>query len=749
MAWTTNKGEVDIMLRFSLDEAAQKRVEQGISSVNQELKKIADVVANEQAEKAASEARLARFKREETAATRVQSSWRRMQFTARALGEVSQIVAIASSAIFVGASAWAAKYVKDAKASTDTIQGWRVALDGINTSQTRVGAVLATVLLPLLKTAQDLAEKGADFVEANPKLIQVGLNIAGVVAGIATIGLAASKGFKIYADIGYTLATAKQVTAAGIYQAAAAMSLEAANIEMAAATTKVTGALPAAAVEVAAGAGGAGVGLAGGAAAGGLLYTVLAGVSALVPPLILLAAELAIAKARGQDLWVSFKQMGTIAMATAAGGIVGLWNGITKGTNILDEAAVATDNWIVKIGRWLGVVNEEPKAPPPVAGSGEYMDVFVKNNVRMFIDYQKQIADATKEYGKRMVDLEVSYEKQRTDAVATYAKQRAEAESSYQLDTSRSMRDFALSEAQAEEDYYQSRADAATSYGEDARRSEEDHLREMRRLLEDHNDKVEGFAATRDALGYAREMRDYERKRRDAEEEYLSEQGRRNRDFALRMRDLETQFRKERARRLQQFNQTMKDNAADHAAQMSQMAADQTDKLTRLKEDYDAQVAVLKTSYEEQIKTLEDSFLLRIHDLDATIVGDYAVFQTTTAAMAIRFRAWLAALSQSVGSNINYGTPGPHAGGGYVNLPGPTENGYEYLLSHPSTRLAERLVGGNLTQSRLMAALAGGGSRYSDNRTMQFNGMTASDRDWVRSLVVRVAEQTVVDATRR
>jgi len=749
MAWGEKKGEVDIWVRFSMDEAAQKRVQDGVSTVGDEIKRLTQIVADESAEKVAHENRLKRLKQEEVAATRVQSGWRRMQFTARALGEVAQITAIASSAIFVGASAWATKYVNDAKASTAVIQDWRVEVDHLKTAQTRVGAVLAETLLPLLEKAADLAESGAKFIETHPELIQAGLNVAGVIAAIATIGVAASKGFKVYADIGYTAATTKQIQAAGMYQSAATMSLEAANIDMASTTARITG-VPVAAIPgvAGAGAGGAAAKVAGVSTIGVVVTTVL-GILAGITGYNIIAGL-----TNRPSAGVIMGQGATIAGGAVVGGLGMVYAGMKAlfaGDNIINAmrmgARIGVEDGFKYVGKLTGVI---PKTQEETAIA--YMDLFSKQNVGLYVAWQDQVTATTEEYGKRRVEIEENYESQRVQVQQDYAQQSFRTQMAFQESTSRTIRDFITSENEVEADYYERRKKAAADHSEDALRAELDHQREMRKLFEDHNDKVEGFAATRDALGYAREMRDYERKRRDAEEEYAIEQSRKNKDYAITLRDNEKQFARERAQRLAQFRQRIIDAQEDNATQAAYAAADHAATMAKMAQDHVDELAQLKTTYDDQIKMLETSFQARLRILDAAIFGDLAAVEATAAKNTAAFRAYIASAALSFGVAASAAPSRNRAGGGYVGYGQYWlgENGSEFVLSNISTRLAETSLGGNLTQEKLIAALMGSGrgGGYNDQRTMQFNGMTAADRDWTRSLVAKISEQTIIDAVR-
>jgi hypothetical protein len=813
MPLSASDNEATLWLRLALNnpdidhaQAGIKQIEESLAGVEKHAGASSQAVATaiapaQAAAQAAATQNLKDLKRLETQANRTQSEWRRLQFASRSMGEVFTIIGAAAGAVFLGGLAWASKYVASVKESTATVQEWRLGLDSLKTSQDRVGAVLADALLPLLEKAASLAGKVVTFVEANPQVIRAALNTAGAVLALSAIGIAATKGFKIYADIGYTLATAKQVAASAAMEAAAAQQVIAGQEMVVAANIMATG-VPAA--------GAAGAGLAGAAGTVGGTGALAVGTAAIAQGYRLNSAGQLINSATGRYASVSQgmeANVGTEGLGgLGGGGFLGFLKslplyffGAMKDTfteiemaqkeanaqALLDTTGVG-DSW-EKQGGWPGFWDKlmgitkpyagaidvttgqrvttyggvaapgtaggAPAGPTP--GSAAYVDLFMKQQLPMFEEYEKQKTSVTDSYNKQRLSLDTTYERQRTDTVANYNKQRASLEADYSKSTSREMRDFTLSESQAWEDYYSRRSGEAATFGEESLRAEQDHQREMRKLLEDHNDKVEGFAATRDALGYAREMRDYERKRRDAEEEYATNQGRRNKDYARAMYDMELQFRKERARTIAAYRQRSADQAQDHKEQMDQMAVENAETLSRLESDYLDQKTELEKTYNDALTTLSKALRDRINDLDVSILGDYVYVHNKIAEETIRFRTWLAGMAASLAAGYGGSGGGGNklkAAGGYAGFGSYTlgEEGREFVLSNMSTRLAERVVGGQLSQHRLISAMLnmGGGGGYVDNRKMEFNGMTAADRDWVRSMIVRISEQTVVNASR-
>jgi hypothetical protein len=72
----------------------------------------------------------------------------------------------------------------------------------------------------------------------------------------------------------------------------------------------------------------------------------------------------------------------------------------------------------------------------------------------------------------------------------------------------------------------------------------------------------------------------------------------------------------------------------------------------------------------------------------------------------------------------------------------------EWVLSPDATQHAESIVGGRLTQQNMIAAMIsgrGGGSSsettYHDGRRISLNGMTAQDRNAIRTMINRTLDE--------
>jgi hypothetical protein len=361
--------------------------------------------------------------------------------------------------------------------------------------------------------------------------------------------------------------------------------------------------------------------------------------------------------------------------------------------------------------------------------------------VQSYIDYQKQILAAEKQYGQQRADMVEQFEKQKTDMESSFqtsrvrqlrdnAQQEKQTEDDFYASALHDSVQLARDEQQTEQDYYKTRLKAATTYGTDELKAEQDHQLAMARLTEDHNDKVTDLVAARDALGLVREQRDYEKNRTRAEQDFQIAEAKRHKDFAVQIMDMETNFAEQRRQRLTaftqqqidnenaynlakqrrdaQFKQTQADAQADHDAQMKQLQANEVDTLSKL-----------QTAYAEQVQTMKTAFVDRIRAIDQMVLGDYAAFQQHMAKMSQEFQNWL-----KNGSGQTSGA----SGGSSAPASGNTRFGFQ-----------ESLIGSMVSSRSNAAASVSGGTSISQS----FSGMTANDRAWVADMAGKIALNTV------
>jgi hypothetical protein len=101
----------------------------------------------------------------------------------------------------------------------------------IATSQSRIGRVVAESWTPILEQTDKFQQNLATFVESNPQLMQIAVNVGSVISTLSGVANAVGRGLRIYADIKQVQISTTQLLAANIMEKAAGEQLQAAGIQ--------------------------------------------------------------------------------------------------------------------------------------------------------------------------------------------------------------------------------------------------------------------------------------------------------------------------------------------------------------------------------------------------------------------------------------------------------------------------------------------------------------------------------------
>ncbi|MHB8191822.1 MAG: hypothetical protein ACYDGL_00915 [Bellilinea sp.] len=358
--------------------------------------------------------------------------------------------------------------------------------------------------------------------------------------------------------------------------------------------------------------------------------------------------------------------------------------------------------WGKAIGELTGAL---PKATAETEKYNNAVSQTTQKQMAVYLDYVKAERAAAVQYQQRQAELTRNYQQQLAADAAEYNRSRT-----------RAMRDFYNSERQVEADYYRSRLQAARSYSIEAARAEEDHQRRIQQLREDYNDQAEDLIASRDALGLVRATRDYDRARRDADDEFRIESSRRAEDFARTQAEQAEQFAIQRAQRIAEFKQQMVDEAEAYDLQRRQAA-----------EQYQQQMAELQKNYNDERKKRRQAMIDQLSDLSDGLNRERQLRQQFTAAMLADFRA---AMNQA-----GLAVPTRHSGGYTSDGLYLLKRG-EFVLAPETTSAAEKMAGRTLSQDNMLAMLAGNGGAgrtivYQDNRKFD-SRLSSQDRALIR-----------------
>jgi len=686
------------------------------------------------------------------------------------LTQIGMMGAAAGAAMTAPIILAARSYANFAGMTEKSSRAWLENTSRLTQAQMRLGRVGADAILPYMEKAVALAEKAAKYIEQNPDALKAILGTGVAITLVSGLVMAVSKGIRLYADVKALGLAAQQMLAAKIMQDAANKQLAAATgmkLPVGAAGASGVSSLLGAVV----GALGPVVAVVGAiilaVVAAGILDKVIATQKIKGNPaesqreLDILRSYQSGGKLGGQDL-VDFRKY-TLGMTPAAAGgrgSIGLQPTLSER---VDARIKQLDSVLNDLGDTAG------KTADNLAVSTQAVQRYIQfrqEEKNAELQYGQQRNQIVENAGKQRAMIEENSEAQRTSIVESAAKQQAQAQADFTFSQVRQARDFAKSEAQAETDYYAQRSELAKTSSKELQRMEEDHQRAMRQLRLDHEYRMEDLSASRDALGMAREMRSYERQRKEAESSYKIELSRRKEDEAKTLADMEESFAKARDQRLADYEQTQADQKEDFdrqqeaqkkavEEQLKQLEDAKRKELAALKKATSDELAMLKTEYDKQKAArrtaLADEARLST-DAYTTMTADTKKFWDD---MTVGWKSFVAGLDKEASNLPNYGSGKPAlAEGGYAGygkyLLG--ERGSEYVMTAKTTQYAERMVGGRLSQEKLLAAMVSGSSggsragRLTLNQNFAFHGsFTEADKEWFKRTARAESESVFLD----
>jgi membrane protein involved in colicin uptake len=312
----------------------------------------------------------------------------------------------------------------------------------------------------------------------------------------------------------------------------------------------------------------------------------------------------------------------------------------------------------------------------------------------------------------------LTYEKLQQTQQASFDTANAQAAQTYQ-DTQKDELDK----------FNQSQSDTIRNFQESELQAQETYQNSMADLNQSHKDKLQSLTESHDWLGMDAENKSYAEQKAQKTRDFTEADAQRRAQNAQTLSDAARNFKESQAEEKANYDASAKQRADAFKAQQKTDASNFTDEMNQLADNHIVKMAQLKANYDDQ-KTLE-----------ATAFQDQmnvlmSITTATETALANNYNAFLKSIGATGGgTNLVYGTPGPHDNGGYF-IPGITRNGTgssEWVLAPDTVKYAEGIVGGRLTQQNLIAAMIGGrsgmgGGSYSNSNTVNMSGLTAQDK---------------------
>lgn len=684
----------EVFLAILLDKAAQRDLQSGLSAVEKELGKLDDIQLRKLSLELESVEEVTSELQQRFATARQEAE--KFNTVSEKLSRNSTMLFAAGAAVVGGLALSAQNYVKFVEGAgitgDETAERWIAASKRVKNAQLNLGQASAQALLPILEKAAELAEKTASFINQNPEVVQAALNTGLVVATLGAVGIAVSKGIRLYADFKYLAATAEFELGTrrfenSVKEYLAGTFLPGLNKGKAAAE-------------------GSGAGL----------------VGTIAISAIAIAAGVAISKAIVDAVSAGLantdfgRKIDEAQKRAAEGGRA--YPGINiyarKGLEEVDKAAQDAGASTEKLAN--GLRDFQGEADLAAA-------------TKAFISYRQQEAQAEKQYGEQrssivkqglaqINNIEANYQSQRANLIKQNERATASALANFNFQQGQAAAQFAQQEAQASKQYQQSRKETQEAARQEELKATQDHQRELRKLQEEHEDKVLDLVASRDALGLVRENRDFNRKQREAEEEFRVESQRRRQETRQKIRDLDEQYQQERAKAREEFNFRQQQAAEQFKFQQAQAKAQFDQRLKDLDEQHSAELAKARQQQAEKLRELElqfrqeqvarrNAFYDILRDLNANLLNEENIRNQYYARMQqdlVKFLSNTAASVGGAGSNL----PG-YQSGGYTPEGAIRAHRGEFVADRQSTRALENLIGGRLTQQNLQAFASGGG----------------------------------------
>lgn len=755
----------DVFLAFALDEEANKRVEQRVSTIQEELKRIQEEAKGAgketnkamkgNAEAAKETAKQVKFvgsayaameqavkkasKTTQEAANKDIAKLKQLQETAKRMRTESALISGAASrglmlstktfalgaGIVGGAFLEANNYVTNTKESTQATREWTAATEELAKARKRVDVVLLKEALPLLQKAAELATKASKFVEKNPEIVGAALKVGAVMAALGAIGMAVTTGIKLVADAAYIASVATELVAAKLHDKAANKELLAAGMKNKAGVTNTANDLRKAfGLTTAAEAGGA-------VGAGGIAATVATVIAVILAGVGVGLIVNEVAARLGIKGFTKTNQFLT-GGAYSAGKVIGKTLG-------QDDATIERKSLIFAavVGRLTGAIDSSSplwqKATKKIEETNEALDgLGVGDNAEAIVQawetWQDEIKRIQEDGTKQSLKIVEDARQKEIDSAIKYRNTVQDIMQSSSGNIASIISNYATQMQEAEVQYGVDRANILKDSNETIRNIEKDHQEEQRRLFEEHNSRVADLVSSRDALGLVKEERAYIQQREEAERSVNEQIKEQKRETALQLQELATRYAQERAQKQAQYQQDLAAEYANRAQRLKEAQLAHQAELTEIRNAKQQQLNELQRAMRDERIKARQGYIDTIRDLDAALLGEKNLRKTYYANMLSDAQQWMQQYRATLGgSTLNATATGGVAirdSGGYAGkgIYGLAMNGQrEFVLSGSSTKAAEQVIGGSLSQDSMLQAFAAlssmrKGLQYNDNR---------------------------------
>lgn len=675
---------------------------------------------------------------------------------ANELAAASVRVGAAGAGITIPLKAAVDSYASAASYTEETSRSWLLASQQLSFSYTRAGKAITSALLPSMETAVQLANKGVAIIEKYPDVVKGIAGLGIVMGGIGAAGAVISQVQRTVSALQWLanvmkigavasaagrggVAGASLISRLGFYGVPGG-GIGPATLGQAAGTATLGSVLGVVGSVV------------GGVAGGFGLNEILANITKerkFTTPLGSLIEKISGRPAEGIGTSVEFVKFNKYLTVGAFefGKLLETVQGL--GINV-GASAEKTQRFASAVANATGAINDSRLGRAGVSAGTDQGNQLL-NVLQMQRNYIRQSEEAQRAYDIQRIRMDRDFNRQ-----LSYS------DADYQMSRYRQQRDFNKQIEYADADFYRQRAIAQRDFGIQWVRGEIDYQRQRTRAQQDHQFELFQIALSGDAMQYWLSERQYNISRNREQEDFDISRQRQQEDFDRSRADQEREFQIQRERQLYQFDLQRNDAAYDfnlsRSRQLAQYAIQISDMEFNFKEqkrlrDQALQDAISSAaSPERQLaalrKQLGDEAIADFQRLiDATrIWGDTinsiplpGQIGSTDTGFSSSTDNISEDTYQGVSTNqsqiladylrqMGYITQ-THQAGGYTYQGLSYVHDNEFVLNPNTTKAAESVAKGRLTQDKVLQMLAGGGGSvtYNDHRTFD-SSIPESDR---------------------
>ena len=342
---------------------------------------------------------------------------------------------------------------------------------------------------------------------------------------------------------------------------------------------------------------------------------------------------------------------------------------------------------------------------------------------------------------------EEDYTRQRFVANRDFNRQMAYSESDFYRQRSYTLRDFNISMAFTVKMFYLQRQIAQRDFNISLARNEYDYLLNRKRAAEDHNFSLKQIMLSGDALSYYYAQRQYNIDRQRQEEDYQRQRQRSIEDFNRQQTDSLMFFNLQRAQQVKQFEISLADQQREFEIQRARSYEQFNIQLKDVDYQYRKERTRRWEAFTEQILPeilTEAEYRAKIQDqLTTTMITR---FNELMYAFAEGWAGFMEGINQATGRAYGSSLPPKYADGGYTGMGGMAVlHPNEFVMSAGTTKQAEQVAQGTLTQDKVISLLTGGGGGFVYNDSRQFSrGLTGEEKAQIR----RETKQIVMEMFR-